>query len=62
MVGFSQPCAQNVITAKNVKREIAVVIVITVEEPSFLFALQRQIGGIHVKAANCGILGTKRGV
>src|ERR1700752_795073 len=49
VIGLSQPRAQNLFSAKNVERQIAVAIVITVEEPALLFAVQSQIGGVHVQ-------------
>ena len=49
VVGFSQPRAQNVIAAEDVQRQIAIVVVVAVKEAPFLFAVQRQVGGVHVQ-------------
>ncbi len=49
MVGFAQSRAQDLFSTENVERQIAIGIVIAVEEPPFLLAVQRQIGSIHVQ-------------
>jgi len=49
MIGFAQTRAQNLFSAENVQRQIAIVVVIAVEESSLLLAVQRQVGSIHVQ-------------
>src|SRR5260370_10352988 len=49
VVGFSQPSAQNMLSADNVQRQITITVVISVEEPPLLLAVQRQVRGIHVQ-------------
>ncbi len=49
MVGFPQPRAQNLLSAKHVQRQITIAVVIAVEEPPLLLAVQRQVGGVHVQ-------------
>jgi hypothetical protein len=49
VVGFSQPRTQYLLAAKNIQREIAIVVIVAVEESPLLLAMQRQIGGIHVQ-------------
>jgi len=41
------------ISTENVQRQVAIALVIPVEEPPLLFAVQRQIGGIHVQDDLC---------
>jgi hypothetical protein len=41
--------AQNVIAAKDVQRQIAIVVVVSVKKAPFLFAVQGQVGGVHVQ-------------
>ena len=57
LVGGPQPCAQQMVAAENVQRQIAVVAVITVEEARFLLAMQRGVGGIQVQHDLLGRLG-----
>ena len=49
MVGFPQPRAKNVFAAEDVQRQIAVVVVVSVKEASFLLAVQRQVRGVHIQ-------------
>jgi hypothetical protein len=39
VIGFSQTRAQNVFAAENIERQIAIVVVVAVEEPSFLLPM-----------------------
>jgi len=48
-VGAPQTRAQQMPTAEHVQRQVAVVIVIAVEEAAFLLAVQRHIGGVDVQ-------------
>ena len=36
-------------TAKNVERQVAVATVVAVEEPPFLFPMQRIVGGVEIE-------------
>src|SRR4051794_33342988 len=49
MIRLPQPRAQYLLTAENIKRQVAVFVVVAVEEPSFLFTVQRQVGCIDVE-------------
>src|SRR5687767_12153309 len=49
VIGFAQARAQNVFSAEDVERQIALAVVIPVEEASFLFPVQRQVGGVYVQ-------------
>src|SRR5258708_15933570 len=49
MIGFPQPRAQHLFAAEDVERQIAIVVVVAVEEPSFLVAVQRQVRSVHVQ-------------
>ena len=48
-VGAPQLGDQQMAAAEDVERQIAVAIVIAVEEPTFLLAVQRIIGRIQIK-------------
>lgn len=48
-IGASQLCRQKVPAAEDVERQIAVAAIIAVEEPSFLVAMQRIIGGVEIE-------------
>src|SRR5215204_6356673 len=47
-VGLAKPCAQDMFTAEDVQRQVTVVIVVAVKEPTFLLPMQRQVGGVYV--------------
>ena len=47
--GGPQPAAQDVFTADDKERQEAMVIVIAVEEPALLMAMDRIVGGIEVQ-------------
>ncbi len=49
MIGFPQPRTQHLLSAENVERQIAIVVVVAVEEPAFLLAVQRQVGGVDIE-------------
>ena len=49
MIGLPQSRTKNLFSAENVERQIAIVVVVAVEEASFLSTVQRQIGGVHVQ-------------
>ena len=49
MIRLAQPGAQYLIAAEYIQRQIAVFVVVAVEEASFLFAVQRQVGCIDVE-------------
>jgi hypothetical protein len=49
VIGFSQSGTQNVIAAKHVQRQIAIVVVVSVKKTPFLLAMQRQVCGVHVR-------------
>ena len=49
LVGRPEPRAQQLVTGKDVQRQIAVAVVIAVEEPLRLMAVQRDIGGIQIQ-------------
>jgi len=49
VIGFSEPRAQNVIAAENVKRQIAVAVIVAVKETPLLLAVQRQVRSVHVQ-------------
>ena len=49
MIGLPQPRAQYMLAAENIQRQIAVVVVVAVEEAPFLLAVQRQIGRVHIQ-------------
>ena len=49
VIGFPQSRAQNVLAAKDIQRQIAILVVVAVEQPPFLFAVQRQVRGVHVQ-------------
>ena len=49
LVRRPQPCTQQVLTAEDVQRQIAVAAVIAVEETTLLVTVQRIIGGIQVQ-------------
>lgn len=48
-VGLPQPCAQNMLATEGIQRQITVAVIVAMEEPSFLLAVQRQIGCVHVQ-------------
>ncbi len=48
-VGAAQPGSQQVATAEDIERQVAVAVVIAVEEAAFLVAVQRIVGGIQVE-------------
>jgi len=49
VIGFPQPRAQHVVAAKDVERQVAVVVIVAVEEAAFLLAVERQIGGVDIE-------------
>jgi hypothetical protein len=48
-LGGPQIRHQQLLAAEHVKRQIAVAVVVTVEEPSLLLAVHRIVGGIEVQ-------------
>ena len=48
-VGTPQLGEQQMSTAEHVERQIAVAIVVAVEEPPFLLAVQRIVGGVEIE-------------
>src|ERR1700730_3953740 len=56
VVGFPQTRAQNMLSAEDVQRQITIAVVIAVEEPPLLLAVQRQVGSIHVQNDRIGSL------
>src|SRR5205823_12578133 len=49
MIGFAQTRAEYVFSAEDVQRQIAIVVVIAMEEPTLLLAVQRQVGSLHIQ-------------
>ena len=49
VIGLAQARAQNVFSAENIQRQIAVAVVIAMKEPSLLPAVQRQVGGVDIQ-------------
>jgi hypothetical protein len=47
-VGLPQARTHKLIAAEDVQRQVAVAVIVAVEEPSFLLAMQRKIGGVHL--------------
>src|SRR3954469_10283884 len=56
-VGAAQLGRPQVPTAEDVERQVAVAVVIAMEEPAFLLAMQRVIGGIEIECDLCRSLG-----
>ena len=48
-VGAAQLCCQQVVATEDIQRQVAVAIIVAVEEPPFLVAMQRIIGCIDVQ-------------
>ena len=48
-VGFAQLRRQEMAAAEHVKRQVAVAVVIAVEEAAFLMAVQRVVGGVEIE-------------
>ena len=48
-IGRTQFRRQQVAAAEDVKRQVAVTVVIAVEEPAFLMSVQRVVGGVEVE-------------
>jgi hypothetical protein len=44
-----QPRTQQLVSAENVQRQIAVVVVVAMEEARFLLPVQRGVGGVHIQ-------------
>jgi hypothetical protein len=57
VIGFPQTCAQHLLSAKDIERKIAIAVVVAVEESAFLFAVQRQVGGVDIEHNLLGGLG-----
>ena len=58
LVGRPQPRTQQQVAGENVQRQIAVAVVVAVEEPFRLMAVNRDVGGVQVEHD----LGRGRGV
>src|SRR5882762_719085 len=54
-----QPSTQQLVPTENVQRQIAVMVVVTMEEARFLLAMQWRVRGIQVQnnGARCFVLG-----
>lgn len=48
-IGLPELCRQKVVTAEDVERQVAVTVVVAVEEPTFLAPVQRIVSGVEVK-------------
>jgi len=48
-VGLPQPRAQHMLAAEDIQRQIAVAVVIAVEEAPFLLAMQWQVGCVYIQ-------------
>jgi hypothetical protein len=49
LIGRPQPCTQQLVAGEDVQRQIAVAVVVAVEEALRLMAIQRDVGRIQVK-------------
>ena len=50
LIRFAQPCAQQMLAAEDVQRQITVATVVAVKESTFLVTVQRVIGGIKIES------------
>ena len=48
LIGLAQPHAEDLVAREDVQRQVAVVVVVAVEETSLLLAVQRRIGGVQI--------------
>ena len=49
LVGRPQPRTQQLVTGEDIQRQIAVAVVVAVEEPLRLMAVERDVGGVQVE-------------
>ena len=48
-VGLPQSRTQNLISAEDVQRQVAVAVIVAVEEAPFLLSVQGEVGGVHIQ-------------